>query len=285
MNVTQLYQQIYDQIHRPEISMPELEACELTACACGINRNHLLTQGTMLVTSQMQARAEQLVQQRIAGQPLAYLLGEWDFYGITLHITPDVLIPRSDTERLCELAIQAAEQLDMPDILDLCSGSGCIGLALLHQIPTAHAVGIDLSDAAVAVAQQNAKQLGLMERYTCMVGDAMQSPPDNLHTAFDVMVCNPPYITQDEMVQLDVSVREYEPHLALYGGLDGLDFYRVIVDKWAVCLRPGGILLFECGFAQGQAVAALCRQAGWQQVQVLTDYAGVERIIRCVRAK
>lgn len=261
------------------IPMPDLEARELTACALGLDRRLLPALGARPVTQDEWERADALTARRLAGEPLAYVLGEWDFYGITLRVTPDVLIPRSDTERLCELAIERVRGLDRPRVLDLCSGSGCIGLALLHEVPEAQAVAVDVSPEAAAVANGNAVRLGLDGRYRCEVGSALDPAPDAYRAAFDLMVCNPPYITADEMHALDRDVADFEPHLALYGGPDGLDFYRTILHTWLPAVKPDGGLLFECGWKQGEAVAALCRDAGLPDVRVETDYSGVPRIV------
>lgn len=282
MTREQLFFDVRRRLETAGISMPELEARELTACALGVDRQRLLMQRTSPVSDAERERLEQLVARRLAHEPLAYLLGEWDFCGITLRVTPDVLIPRSDTERLCELAIERVQAMQNPRVLDLCSGSGCIALALLHEVPAAQAVAVDVSPAAVDVANGNAERLGLSDRYRCVIGSALEPIADADRDAFDLMVCNPPYITADEMRELDRDVAEFEPHLALYGGEDGLDFYRTVMKTWRYAVKPGGYLLFECGWKQGQTVAEICREAGLCEVQVETDYAGVPRIV-CAR--
>lgn len=270
---------LLDEAGEEQIPMPDLEARELTACALGLDRRLLPALGARPVSVSECDKAEALAARRLAGEPLAYVLGEWDFYGITLRVTPDVLIPRSDTERLCELAIERVRTLQNPRVLDLCSGSGCIALALLHEIPAAQAIAVDISPAAVDVANDNAARLGLSDRYRCVTGSALEPIADADRNAFDLMVCNPPYITADEMRELDHSVAGFEPHLALFGGEDGLDFYRTVMKTWRYAVKPGGYLLFECGWKQGEAVAEICRKAGLCQVQVETDYAGVPRIV------
>lgn len=272
-----------DQAGAEIIPMPDLEARELTTCALGVDRRLLPALGAQSVSQEAWQQAEDLTDRRLGGEPLAYVLGEWDFYGITLRVTPDVLIPRSDTERLCELAIERVHGQTAPQVLDLCSGSGCIALALLHEVRTAQAIAVDLSPDAVAVANDNAARLGLQDRYQCVIGSALEPPPAAYCDRFDLMVCNPPYITAEEMGELDHDVADFEPHLALYGGPDGLDFYRTIMKTWRYAVKPGGQLLFECGWKQGEDVAAICRQAGLTDVQVETDYAGVPRIVCAVR--
>lgn len=281
MTIRECYESCCDKLRIPEISMPELEAREIVSCVLGCDLRRLPHTQTLSELQQMRLKA--LMERRLQGEPLAYLLGEWDFYGITLKVTPDVLIPRSDTERLCELAIERARTNEMPRVLDLCSGSGCIGLALLHEVATASAFGVDISPKAIQLAQENAENLGLASRYVCIAGNALETPPQEYQGAFDVMVCNPPYITAQEMQELDVSVCDYEPHLALYGGSDGLNFYRAVMQGWAQVLRSGGDLFFECGWKQGQAVADICVQAGWENTKLETDYAGIPRIIHTQR--
>lgn len=261
--------------------MPELEARELVSCVLGSDCRRLPQM--KILSADEQAQLEKLVKRRLQGEPLAYLLGEWDFYNITLRVTSDVLIPRSDTERLCELAIERARIREAPCVLDLCSGSGCIALALLNEVSKAVALGVDISAKAVKIAQENAEHLGFADRYRCMEGDALEVPSDEYRAKFDVMVCNPPYITEQEMRELDVSVCAYEPHLALYGGVDGLDFYRAVMQGWAQAVCPGGDIFFECGWKQGQAVANVCIEAGWNDTEIKTDYAGVPRIVHTVR--
>ncbi len=281
MTIRECYQMTCNRLLAQDISMPELEAGELVSCALGSDLRRLSP--VQLVSEQAAARLDVLMERRLQGEPLAYLLGEWDFYGITLRVTPDVLIPRSDTERLCELAIGCARTNKNPRVLDLCSGSGCIALALLHEVLTASAVGVDVSPKAVQLAEENAQRLGLASRYRCIAGNALEAPPEEYREMFDVMVCNPPYITEQEMRELDVSVSAYEPHLALYGGTDGLDFHRAVMQGWAQAVRPGGDIFFECGWKQGQAVADVCTEAGWQNTKIETDYAGVPRIIHTQR--
>ena len=253
-----------DEAGAERIPMPDLEARELTACALGLDRRLLPALGARPVTASECEKTEALVARRLAGEPLAYVLGEWDFYGITLRVTPDVLIPRSDTERLCELAIERVQTMQNPRVL------------------AAQAVAVDVSPAAVDVANGNAARLGLNDRYRCVTGSALEPIADADRDTFDLMVCNPPYITADEMRELDRDVAEFEPHLALYGGEDGLDFYRTVMKTWRYAVKPGGYLLFECGWKQGKAVAEICWEAGLTEVQVETDYAGVPRIV-CAR--
>ena len=156
------------------------------------------------------------------------------FYGLTFKVDRSVLIPRSDTERLCELVIEQAKERVSPRILDLCCGSGCIGIAAAHTVEDARVTAIDLSDGALHITRENARDLGVSSRLLTMKADVMHAPPRGLGQ-FDIIVSNPPYVTEDEMQMLDRSVADFEPHEALYGGEDGLDFYHAICDSWGSC--------------------------------------------------
>ena len=214
-----------------------------------------------------------------AGEPLAYLLGRWSFYGMDLIVTPDVLIPRDDTMAVTDLAILHLRQLAPPQrVLDLCTGSGCIGLAIANHVPTARVSLCDVSPAALRVARQNTAQQKLAGRVHCLLGDARQKAPE-FWGKFSLIVSNPPYVTREEMTQLDASVKDYEPRLALDGGVDGLDFYRAIVKNFRRVLKPGGYLCFEFGQGQSRAVCRILEQAQFQVLQVASDTADIERAV------
>ncbi|MBO5317696.1 MAG: peptide chain release factor N(5)-glutamine methyltransferase [Oscillospiraceae bacterium] len=219
------------------------------------------------------------VERVMSGEPLAYILGQWDFYGMTLVVDRNVLIPRDDTCAVTELAIQKALFLQTaPRILDLCTGSGCIGLAIANRVKDARITLADVSPGAMAVAKQNIKLQKLSARVSCVKADALQSPPAFLGK-FDMIVSNPPYVTGQEMQQLDRSVRDFEPHLALYGGEDGLDFYRSIAKNYVQALKSGGFLCFEFGMGQGDAVCSILEENGYTILERSRDYNDRERAV------
>ena len=224
------------------------------------------------------AMADALLRIR-AGEPLAYILQEWDFYGMQLLVTPGVLIPRDDTCAVTALAIKKALFLDQsPRILDLCTGSGCIGLAIAHRVKDAKVTLADISQEAIAVARKNAVSQKLSARVSCVQVDALKAPPAFLGK-FDLIVSNPPYITREEMQELPDSVKNYEPHLALFGGEDGLDFYRSIASHYREALRPGGYLCFEFGAGQGDAVCEILESNGYTVQERTRDYNDRERAV------
>lgn len=213
------------------------------------------------------------------GEPLAYVLGEWDFYGLNLTVSPDVLIPRDDTCAVTSLAIQQALFLNQdPRVLDLCCGSGCIGLAIASRVKDARVTLADLSPEALTVAKRNMMQTKLSARVRCVQVNALEPAPAFLGK-FDLIVSNPPYITAEEMETLPISVRNYEPHMALYGGEDGLDFYRSIAKNFSRALKPGGFLCFEFGMGQGDAVCRILEDNDYAVLERVRDYNDRERAV------
>ena len=201
---------------------------------------------------------EALVQRRLAGEPVAYIVGEWEFYGLSLDISSDVLIPRSDTEVLAERGILKAKAAgEGCRVLDLCAGSGCVGLAVAVHAPQCRVVLGELSEGALRVCKQNVRRNNLNARVTCLSVDAMEPPPAALWE----------------------SVRDYEPRMALDGGADGLDFYRFIAAKWKSAIRLGGTLLFEVGVGQAPDVEEILSQNGFEQIQTTADTQGIWRVV------
>lgn len=212
-------------------------------------------------------------------EPLAYVLGEWEFYGLPLYVSPDVLIPRDDTCAVTELAINTGLFLDKdPRILDLCCGSGCIGLAIASRVKDARVTLADISREALAVAKRNISRNKLGGRVSTFQVDARENAPGFLGK-FDMIVSNPPYVTGAEMEQLPKSVSAYEPHLALFGGEDGLDFYRSILEHYTRVLKPGGYLCFEFGLNMGDAVCCLLEENDFTIVERKRDYNDRERAV------
>lgn len=275
MTALEHYHAVRAQLEHAGIEAAALEARELCAKAFALDRRSLRGWNEIVPEKRLCSVLKQLCARRAAQEPLAYLLGEWDFYGMTFEVTPDVLIPRSDTEWLCDAARTEARKMRFPHILDLCCGSGCIGIALAKQLPQAEVTGMDISHAALEITQKNAERHAV-SNYRAVYGDARTADGQDM---YDLIVSNPPYITAQEMRELDKSVREYEPHLALYGGEDGLDFYRDMIRTWKPHLNPGGRLMFECGWKQGEAVAELMRAHGYIDVEIRCDLSGIGRII------
>ena len=209
---------------------------------------------------------------------MAYLIGEWEFYGLPLDISPAVLIPRPDTEVLATKLIDAARGAGSCRILDLCAGSGCIGLAAAANLPNARVLLGELDDEALKICRQNIRRSNLTGRVTSMKLDAREKPTRSLGE-FNFLVSNPPYIPSADIDTLDVSVREHEPRLALDGGEDGLDFYRAICEKWRDALAPEGMLFFEVGIGQADQVLRIMRTNGFGDIQIVKDLNNIPRVV------
>jgi release factor glutamine methyltransferase len=224
-------------------------------------------------------RIDARIARRATREPLAYILGERWFYGMRFMVTPDVLIPRPETELLVELALAHVQQCpsENPSILDLCTGSGCVGIAILANHPATTAVLTDLSPDAIAIAWQNAELNRVFERCQLIVGD-LDSDIDPAET-FDVLTANPPYIDPDDIETLAIEVRDWEPELALYAPDAGYALYPRIAALALTRLRPRGLLAVECGHTQAGAIADMFAAAGLTNIKIHSDLAGIPRVV------
>ena len=255
-----------------------LEARELVCFGTGKSREELQRDSRLYASPEREAQVRRLVERRMAGEPVAYLIGEWEFYGLPLDISQDVLIPRADTEVLAEQAIAYIQTQGDCRVLDLCAGSGCVGLAIASQSPQAWVVLGELDDSALKICRQNIRRNSLSARVMPIQADARKKPPRSLGE-FQCIVSNPPYIPSGDIAGLENSVRDYEPHLALDGGTDGLDFYRSITEQWKEALLPGGRLYFEVGIGQADPVLRLMRSQGFGDLQVIKDHNQIPRVV------
>ena len=273
-----LYLDIRQQLRGAGIEAATLEARELVCFGTGKSREELQRDGGLYASPELERQVWALVDRRLAGEPVAYLIGEWEFYGLPLDISRDVLIPRPDTEVLAEQAIGYIQTLGECRVLDLCAGSGCIGLAVASQAPQARVVLGEWSDSALKICRQNIRRNGLTGRVVAVQADARERAEKSLGE-FRCIVSNPPYIPWADIETLDVSVKDYEPRLALDGGEDGLDFYRSISEKWKEALAPGGRLYFEVGIGQADSVLRIMRTQGFGDIQVVKDHHGIPRVV------
>ena len=267
------------RLKKAGIEAAQLEARELVCYAADKSREQMYRDMSLYVSAELEKRVDDLVRRRLAGEPVAYIIGEWEFYGLPLDINQEVLIPRTDTELLAERGIaRAREAGEGARVLDLCAGSGCVGLAVAANVPNCRVVLGELSEGALRTCKQNVRRNQLNARVTCLSVDALE-PPSSALWDFDVIVCNPPYIPTAEIDGLDASVKDYEPHMALDGGEDGLDFYRAIAAKWKSALRLGGALLFEVGIGQAPQVEDILAQNGYENIQTAQDTQGIWRVV------
>ena len=274
--------QLYLDTRRVLMSQEDAQSAGLLArnllChVTGKTQEQILSDRDLYVQDEVCQAMEAVTARVLNGEPLAYILGEWEFYGLKLYVDEHVLIPRDDTCAVTALAVNKALFLDQdPRILDLCTGSGCIGLAIASRVKDARVTLADISKEALAVAKKNVTRNHLTGRVSCIQADALGRPSSFLGK-FDMIVSNPPYITTEEMTQLPKSVREFEPHLALHGGGDGLDFYRAIIENYTGALKHGGYLCFEFGMGQGDAVCRLLTEKGYTILERSRDYNDRER--------
>ena len=273
-----LYLDVRRKLRGADVGAPTLEARELVCFATGKSREEFYRDGGLYASPEIEQRTWALVQRHLDGEPVAYLIGEWEFYGLPLDISRDVLIPRPDTEVLAQQAIDYVRGLGECRVLDLCAGSGCIGLAVASQAPQSRVVLGEVSDGALKICRQNIRRNGLSGRVVPMQADALEKPEKSLGD-FQCIVSNPPYIPRADINGLDISVKDYEPHLALDGGEDGLDFYRAISEKWKIALNPGGRLYFEVGIGQADSVLRIMRAQGFGDIQVVKDYHDIPRVV------
>lgn len=278
------YSQLYLEARRFLLETEEphyaaMLARQLLCFASGKDQAQLLRDQQLYASEEIGQKLRGLLERVRAGEPLAYILGEWEFHGLKLYVNEHVLIPRDDTCAVADLAIKQALFLNQnPRILDLCTGSGCIGLAVASRVRDARVTLADISREALAVAKRNIQRCHLTGKVACYQVDALASPPVFLGK-YDLIVSNPPYITTADMETLDKSVKDHEPHLALHGGADGLDFYRAIAQGYRAALNPGGYLCFEFGEDQGDAVCAILEENGYTILERSRDYNDRERAV------
>lgn len=266
-------------LRRCGIEAYNLEARLIVAHAAGKSSAELMRDLHLYTTSEVESKVREYIERRIAGEPVAYITGSWEFYGLPMIVTPDVLIPRMDTEVLVNTAKELLTGYKMDaKVLDLCCGSGCITCAVGHEMPATKLVAVDISPSALEICRKNIALNRLSARAICMQADALSSPPMSIGQ-FDMIISNPPYIATAEIDTLDSSVKDHEPLWALDGGEDGLRFYKSIIKHWKTTLRPYGMLLFEVGEGQAGAVSEMLQAASFRSVFTRKDTLGVDRVV------
>lgn len=274
-----LYMDVRQLFRNAGLEGATLEARELVCYASGKTREQLVRDGRLYVPQMIEEQVHQLVQRHLNGEPVAYLIGEWEFFGLPLDISESVLIPRADTEVLAQQAIDYLHTIEGEcRVLDLCAGSGCVGLAIASQVKNAHVILGELNEGALRICRQNVRRNGLTGQVMPFQMNALEKPSSQIGE-FDCIVCNPPYIPSADIAGLDISVRDYEPHLALDGGDDGLDFYRSVSDQWRDAMHPGSYLFFEVGIGQADDVLRIMRSNGFGDIEIVPDTAGIPRVV------
>ncbi|MBL7016476.1 MAG: peptide chain release factor N(5)-glutamine methyltransferase [Kiritimatiellales bacterium] len=249
------------------------------------------------LTVEQESQLETLIARAELGEPIQYIIGHVDFRGLEIACDPRALIPRPETELLVDVVLENVDATPSSrhirkerdegvastlKIADVCTGTGCIGLALAHELPSAQVTAIDISPEALSLARENAEQLGLSEKFQCLENNLLEGIDEN---SFDIVVSNPPYIFSKVWKNLEPCVRDHEPQLALDGGEQGMDLIIPLVEQAARVLKPGGELFLEIGYDQGQETSCTLRKAGLENVRIIKDYAGLDRIVAGSKAK
>ncbi len=287
------YQWGQEQLAEAKIVEAKQDARLLLEWCCGTDRNTLLAHGDRIVSAEEFEQYKECIAKRKSHIPLQHITGEQDFMGLTFVVNSNVLVPRQDTEVLVEEVMRHLH--DGMRLLDMCTGSGCILLSLLHYSNDCTGVGVDISEEALGVAEENAEKiLGLSREcitendragHGLAFGKQIELIQSNLFDKlnscekFDIIVSNPPYIKTSVIESLMPEVKEHEPHLALDGREDGLFFYREIIEQAGVYLHNEGMLFFEIGYDQGEEVRALMESAGYIEVEAVKDFAGLDRVV------
>ena len=274
-----IYIQTRKDLRAAGIEAYSMEARLLVSSAAGKTMAQLMRDLPLYAAPGLEETVRAMTARRLAGEPVAYITGSWEFYGVPLEVSRDVLIPRPDTEVMVEAAVKLFEGRNgRPRILDLCTGSGCVGIALAVRMPGARVVLVDNDHKALSLCRRNVQLNGLDVRVMCIDADVTRKPP-MLLGKFDLITCNAPYIPTAEIETLDSSVKDYEPWQALDGGADGLDIIRPVIALWKSVLKDRGTIMLEIGEGQSLEVQMLLTQAGFTQVGALRDTGGTDRII------
>ncbi len=278
---------ITDYLTQRTVDAPRLSAELLLSSVLGLKRIELYTQYNQPVTQERLEQLRGLVKRAGLHEPVVYLVGKTEFYSMEFEVTPDCLIPRPETELLVQRAIEFLRRRSGPQqVCDLCTGCGVIAVAIAANVPDARVVATDLSAAALGVAARNVAKHELQDRVELLQGDLFEPVIPQLDvTPFDLIACNPPYVSTVEYEALEKNVKDYEPRLALHAGDDGLDVYRRLCEQVGQFLKPGGILLLEIGYTQGPAVRELLERANaFAEIRVEKDLQKNDRIVVAQRA-
>ena len=265
-----------DRLREAQVDSPVIDARLLVEAAVGVTRTELITDPYRPLSEDQAATLDAYVERRSRREPVSHILGRKGFWKIMVQVDARVLTPRPETEVIVDHALRAFTEGERFSVLDLGVGSGALMLAILAERPAARGLGVDLSEDALAVARENAANLGLAGRTALLRGDWTSGLAED---EFELVVANPPYIRTEELATLDPEVRDHEPRLALDGGEDGLRDYRVLAPEILRVLKPGGLFLVEIGADQGEEVSDLFHAAGAQAVGVLKDLCDKERVV------
>jgi release factor glutamine methyltransferase len=267
-----------EELRRAKVISPELAADILLGFTLGWDRVRIISHPEEAIVEDLWINFKNLIERHASGEPLHYLTGEREFYGLSFRVTPAVLIPRPETELLVEKTIELLKVYPSPArFLDIGAGSGCIAIAIAREVTSTTVWAVDISAAALNVAKQNADRHGVADRIHFVQGDLLDSFLPN--ESFDFILSNPPYVPLSECDNLPSDVRDYEPHLALFGGETGLEIYSRLIPRVPSHLAPGGYCLIESGAGQSEQIRELIEKAGMSIQMILNDLQGISRCL------
>lgn len=277
--IAETLKQASQQLRDGQVPNDLLDAQTLLAEALGKDRTYLIVNYNQQLSDELLAQYQSLTKRRAAGEPLQYITGHQEFFGLEFEVTPDVLIPRPETEIIIEETIRLVEQCKIaePMIIDVGTGSGCIAVTLARELENANVIACDISPAALSVARRNAIRHKLETRVEFVTSDLLKAVPET--ASADFILSNPPYVSSDELPQLQREVRDWEPHLALTDFADGLSFYRRLMDEAPARLKPGGYLICELGYTQSDSVLAMADRQIWEEPKLIDDLQSIPRTI------
>ena len=276
--LTEVYRYAADKLNSAGIEDASFDARVIFETVFGVTYSQLVLSPDTAYDEGLIGKLDRMLEERIKGRPLQYIIGEWDFMGFTFSVGEGVLIPRPETEMLVEYTVNKLRNIPNPVVFDLCSGSGCIGLSVKKLLPSARVFTVEKSDEALRYLEMNRENLGLARETVSIQGDIL-----NGYEGFaslpkpDVILSNPPYIKSEEIPALQKEV-QLEPKMALDGGEDGYIFYRCLADKWLPYINEGGFMAVECGEEQAEEISGMfapyCRKT-----EILEDFSGIQRIV------
>ena len=277
MQLKQALTSAVQQLESADIGSPRLNGETLLMFVLGVNRAYIYAHPERELTSEEHARYDEVIAQRSHGVPSQYITGHQEFWGLDLVVSPSVLIPRPETEHLVETVLDLARGRSALRIVDVGTGSGCIALALAHELKDAEVYGVDLSADALEIARANAARLQLEARVRFLQSDVLEVFADEHN--LDFVVSNPPYVALDERDKVQRSVRDFEPHMAVFGGDKGLDVLNPLIEQSHIALKPGGYLAMEIGYSMRDAVLKLLSSTMWEEPKSFPDLQGIPRVI------
>lgn len=275
--IAEVLKQASTQLRDASVPNDLLDAQTLLAHALGQDRTYLVINFNQQLSDELLSQYQALIKRRAAGEPLQYIVGKQAFFGLDFEVTPDVLIPRPETELIVEETLRLVADLIQPVIIDVGTGSGCIAVTLARELEDARVIAVDISPAALAVARRNAVRNGVEDRIEFLESDLLRGV--NPSSKADFILSNPPYVAAAELPALQREVRDWEPHVALTDFADGLRFYRRLLAEAPSYLKPGGYLIFEMGYQQAETIKASVDRSVWCDPRALQDLQGIERTL------